>query len=108
MELVIIESPYAGDVEQNLAYLKECQRDSIRRGEAHFASHRMYTNALDDSVELEREIGLRTGYAWMRAADRVAVYIDFGLSDGMKRAITEALKMKIPVEFRRLERKVAA
>jgi hypothetical protein len=40
---VILESPYAGHVHRNKAYLQLCIRDCIARGEAAFASHQMYT-----------------------------------------------------------------
>ena len=31
--LVILESPYAGDVPANVAYARACLRDSLMRGE---------------------------------------------------------------------------
>ena len=34
MRLVILESPYAGDIERNVAYARACLRDSLLRGEA--------------------------------------------------------------------------
>ena len=39
MRLVIIESPYEGDVETNLRYLRACMADCLHRNEAPFASH---------------------------------------------------------------------
>ena len=39
MKLVILESPYAGDVEANVEYARACVRDSLSRGEAPIASH---------------------------------------------------------------------
>ena len=39
---VVIESPYAGDVKRNRAYLKACLRDSLARGEFPFASHAVF------------------------------------------------------------------
>jgi hypothetical protein len=91
--LVIIESPYAGHVEENLRYLRRCLRDSILRGEAPFASHGLYTQpgVLDDTVPAERELGITSGYAWWRSADRIAFYVDRGMSSGMWRAIELAV-----------------
>lgn len=96
MKLVIIESPYAGDIPRNLLYLRSCIRDCINRGESPYASHRMLTDALDDNNSLEREIGIQAGLAWRRAwfldeqsrLVRVApvFYVDVGWSDGMRRA----------------------
>lgn len=43
MRLVILESPYAGNIEKNVAYARACVRDSLSRGEAPIASHLLYT-----------------------------------------------------------------
>lgn len=40
---VIIESPFAGEVEENIKYARQCLRDSILRGEVPFVSHLLYT-----------------------------------------------------------------
>ena len=37
--LVIIESPYMGNVKSNVAYARKCMSDSLLRGESPFASH---------------------------------------------------------------------
>src|SRR5215475_13435184 len=93
MRRVILESPYSGDVEANLAYARECIRDSLLRGEAPIASHLLYTQPgiLDDNVPEERMLGIRAGHAWIdHAADAVVVYIDRGVSKGMKQGIAAA------------------
>lgn len=57
---VIIESPYAGDVDANLTYLRACLRDCLLRGEAPFASHGLYAQpgVLDDAIpQIYRELG---------------------------------------------------
>ena len=46
MRFVIVESPYAGDVAANVEYARAAVADCLRRGEAPFASHLLYT--LDD------------------------------------------------------------
>lgn len=87
--IVIIESPYAGDVELNVAYARACVRDSLQRGEAPFASHLLYTQpgVLRDEVPEERELGITSGFEFRRIADIIAVYHDLGISSGMRRAI---------------------
>jgi hypothetical protein len=104
MKLVVIESPYAGDVERNLRYLRACLRDSLLRGEAPFASHGLYTQAgvLDDAVEAERARGMSAGWAWMRASSLVAVYTDLGISGGMAAGIAAADRAGVRVEYRSL------
>ena len=86
MKLVIIESPYAGDVERNLRYLDTCIRHCIARNESPYASHKMLTTALDDRDPAQRAIGIETGLAWRRRADERLFYVDLGWSTGMKAA----------------------
>ena len=104
MRLVILESPYAGDVEANVAYARACLRHSLARGEAPFASHLLYTQpgVLRDNVVAERQQGVEAGLAWGRRAAATVVYTDRGISPGMKRGIAEAQAAGRPVEYRTL------
>lgn len=99
---VILESPYAGDVERNVAYAKACMRDCLARGEAPFASHLLYTQVLDDTKPEERTLGLLLAAAWGPKADATVVYVDLGVSHGMKLGIYGAERDGIPVEYRTL------
>jgi len=74
--LVIIESPYSGDVVRNTEYARACLLDSLRRGEAPIASHLLHTQVLDDMRPDEREIGIEAGLAWYRVAEKCVVYED--------------------------------
>lgn len=105
MKLVIIESPYAGDIEANRAYARRAMRDSVMRGEAPLASHLLYTQpgVLDDGIEAERDLGIEAGLAWGRHAELTAVYADLGISNGMRRGILRATDEGRPVEYRRLD-----
>lgn len=102
MKLVIIESPYAGNIEQNTEYARACVRDSLERGEAPIASHLLYTQPgiLRDEIAKERWWGINAGLAWCRVAELTAVYADNGISDGMKDGIKAAKKAGVPVEHR--------
>lgn len=84
---VQIESPYAGDVEANTAYARACLLDSLRRGEAPFASHLLYTQVLDDLRPEDRNLGMDAGFAYLLRADLVAFYVDRGMSRGMLAAL---------------------
>lgn len=99
---VIIESPYAGDVDRNLRYLRAAMRDCLLRGEAPFASHALYTQpgVLDDDMPLEREMGIHAGFAWRAAAMKTVVYTDLGVSIGMQRGIDAAAAMGHVIEYR--------
>src|SRR4051812_41758491 len=104
MRLVIVESPYAGDVELNVRYARAVMRDCIQRGESPFASHLLYTQAgvLNDEDPAERDLGIRAGFAWRRAAHATVVYTDLGISGGMKLGIEHSLAVGCPVEYREL------
>ena len=102
MKLVAIESPYSGDVEGNAKFARACMLDSLRRGEAPLASHLLYTQVLDDLQPVEREMGMRAGWAWNAHAEKVVVYVDRGVSLGMRRGIDSAVKRGIKIEYRTL------
>lgn len=99
---VLIESPFAGDWPQNLAYARRAVADSLSRGEAPFASHLLYTQPgiLDDNDPAERAQGIEAGLEWGRAAALTAVYVDLGVSPGMREGILRADAQGRPVEFR--------
>lgn len=105
MRLVILESPFAGDVEANIEYARACVRDSLLRGEAPIASHLLYTQpgVLNDDVPEERAQGIDAGLAWRAVANASVVYADRGISKGMEYGIAAAEAAGIPVEVRYLE-----
>ncbi|ANA85617.1 nucleoside deoxyribosyltransferase [Gordonia phage Goib] len=103
MKLVVIESPFAGDQERNVRYGRAAMLDSLRRGEAPYASHLIYPQVLDDTNRAERIQGMAAGFAWGVQADLVAVYCDLGVSEGMRHGIEEAEKRGTPVEYRDLK-----
>ncbi|MDB4306037.1 hypothetical protein N9980_00560 [bacterium] len=99
----IIESPYAGDTEKNVAYARECMRDSLLRGEAPYASHLLYTQAgiLDDLIPSERDMGIQAGFAWKHTAGVVSVfYKDLGMSEGMQQAFDYCVEYNLPYSVR--------
>jgi hypothetical protein len=110
MGRVILESPYAGDVDQNVAYARACIRDCLQRGEAPIASHLLFTQpgVLRDEMPEERALGIAAGLAWLPVAETLVAYIDRGISPGMAAAIELAERAGIPVERRSLLAKGAA
>lgn len=106
--LVIIESPYGGDIERNTEYARVCLLDSLRRGEAPIASHLLHTQVLDDMRPDERELGIEAGLAWYRVAEKCVVYGDRGISGGMIEGIERAKRFGVLVEFRNIEASAAA
>ena len=109
MRLVVIESPYAGDIDRNLAYLRACMADCLMCGEAPFASHALYTQpgVLRDELPDERRLGIRAGLFWGDRADLRVVYEDLGITRGMQEGIRRADAIGQRIEFRRLRREWA-
>lgn len=102
MRRVMLESPYAGKIKRHIAYAFACAKDCLKRGEAPFASHLLYTLILDDTVANEREWGIQSGFAWRNASEASVVYTDFGITRGMRYGIEQAEKEGHPVEYRKL------
>jgi hypothetical protein len=105
MKRVILESPYAGSIERNLAYARACVRDCLTRGEAPIASHLLFTQPgiLRDGIPKDRELGIDAGLAWLEVADAMVLYIDRGMSPGMNDAMRAAQRIGVPTELRCLE-----
>lgn len=104
MRLVIVESPFAGDVGANMAYGRACLKDCLARGEAPFASHLLYTQegVLDDDKPEERVHGIEAGLAWAERAEVTIVYTDLGVSKGMEQGIKHAEICGRPIEYRNI------
>lgn len=94
MKRVILESPYAGDVETNIKYARLCVKHSLSLGESPIASHLLYTQdgILDDNIPDERMQGINAGLAWKEVADLQVFYVDYGISKGMQYAMDYAKK----------------
>lgn len=105
MKLTIIESRYAGEVEENVRYARMCVADSLKRGESPVAFHLLHTmdGILNDDDPAQRKWGISAGLEWTRVADQVAVYTDRGISSGMKLGIQRAEELGIPIVYRTLE-----
>lgn len=104
MRLVILESPFAGDIEENVSYAKKCVLDCLLRGEAPIASHLLFTQPgiLRDEIPEDRKLGIEAGHQWMRVADAIVVYTDRGISTGMSKGIVRAEEEGRKVEYREL------
>jgi hypothetical protein len=110
MRLVILESPYAGDIDRNVEYARKCVRECLLRGEAPIASHLLYTQPgiLRDEIPAERQHGMDAGLAWRRVADATVVYTDLGISRGMQYGIEAASAAGVKVEYRKLDESLTA
>jgi len=107
MKKVIIESPYAGDIERNIKYARACLKDSLNRNEAPLASHLLYTQdgVLDDGIKAERMQGINAGLAWLEVVNLHVFYIDYGMSKGMEYARSFSMGSGVQLEFRKIGKK---
>lgn len=105
---VCVESPFRGASEgeytRNTYYADAALLDSLSRDEAPFLGHLLYPRVLDDTSDDDRRRGMKADIAWLRGSELVAVYIDLGVSGGMKEAIALASKLKLPIVERSIPR----
>lgn len=107
MKRVVIESPFGGtdeEVRRNIKYARACITDSLKRGEAPYASHLFFTQPgiLDENIPEERKLGINAGFEITRDFDLTAVYCDLGKSKGMLYGIEKAAFYNRPIEERYL------
>lgn len=104
---VILETPYRAKNKEELArhkrYARACMLDCLRKNESPIASHLLYTQVLDDNDRVDRDLGIRAGFAWRMRAEMTVVYLDLGVTEGMQRGIDHAQKCNSTVEYRRLK-----
>jgi len=106
---VILESPLSAvtraAIEFNKDYAKRAMRDSLKRGEAPFASHLLFDQPglLDELKGSDRILGMAAGQAWYPVAEKIVVYEDYGISPGMQAGIDFGVKLNLPVEYRRID-----
>lgn len=99
--LVVIETPYAGDVKLNNEYTKLCLRDSmINHSENPQALHLIYTKVIDDTIPEQRNIGITKSFDVHKAASKKIYYLDRGFSRGMEDGLVHAINEGVDIEFR--------
>lgn len=105
MKKVIVESPFAGEVDRNVMYTRMCLHDClVNYRESPLASHLLYTQEfiLDDDIPSERQLGIRAGLDWGAMAEASIIYVDLGISTGMAFGVRDARDMNRSRELRRL------
>jgi len=81
--VVSIESPFSGQVNRNLRYLAWCVFDSFMlRGETPIASHALLPLAIPED-ESGRALG-KEYHTELLALGRPVLYVDLGISSGMR------------------------
>lgn len=103
--IVVVESPFSGNVELNVRYARAAVRQCIKAGTVPLASHLLYTQPgiLDDNDPAERTLGIQLGFEARRLAAKTLVFTDLGISAGMMQGVADAERRGCPVEFCRVE-----
>lgn len=96
MKLIYVASPYAGDVEKNIAFAKRACHHAMEQGHAFFAPHLLYPQMLNDADPTERQAGLFMGLTMLSRCDELWCYGD-RISHGMHLEIEEADRLGIPI-----------
>ena len=95
---VYIASRYAGNIEENTAAARRYCRFAVDKRKIPIASHLLYPQFLDDSVEAERELGLLFGLALLKLCSEVWCFGE-EKSPGMKQEIDEAKRLKKRIRY---------
>ena len=97
-KLIYIASPYAGEIEKNVAFAKSACRFAIDQGYIPIAVHLLYPQMLDDSEPAEREIGLRLGHGVLERCDELWMCGN-RTSQGMAAELEIARSLNIAVRY---------
>ena len=87
--IVYICSPYAGDIEQNVAAAQRYCRYAVNAGYIPIAPHLLFPQFLNDADPNERQLGLFFGNALMSKCSEVWVFGSH-ISAGMQAEISRA------------------
>lgn len=105
--LVVLESPYAGNIATHIQYAQRAMHDClVNRREYPIASHLLYPqpHILDDQIPHQRQLGIQAGLAWAQYAQQTVVYVDYGISPGTQQGIDDAIAHNRPVTYRYIKR----
>lgn len=100
IQKIYICSPLRGNIDDNINKAKEYCKFVVAKMKAMpVCPHIYFTQFLDDNNELEREIGMDFGLRLLSECDRVIVFDNNGISEGMKKEIELANSINIPVGY---------
>ena len=95
--IVYICSPYAGDIEANVAAVRRYSRFALDEGYIPIAPHLLFPQFLNDNDMIEREMGIHFGNVLMSHCAEVWVfgeYISSGMSAEIERAKRKGYKLR--------------
>lgn len=99
MRKIYVISPYAGDVEKNVANALGYCKYVMERGYMPLASHLYFTQMTNDNIPEERKQGLEMGLELLSLCDEAWVFYDNRISSGMAGEIARAKELAIPITY---------
>jgi hypothetical protein len=108
---VVIETPYSGNIEENVKYCWLCMHDSyFNHGEAPVATHLLWTQLSPENhivqhvpdTEEGRKRAMQRCKELRKKIGKVVFYCDLGMSRGMTQAKQEAEEAGIEIEYRNI------
>lgn len=96
--IVYICSPYAGDIEANVAAARRYSRFAVKTGFIPIAPHLLFPQFLNDSDPNERKLGLFLGNVLMSKCSEVWVFGE-RISTGMEAEINQAKSKHYPLRY---------
>lgn len=96
-KVVYICSPYSGDVARNKQYARELTKFAIECNLIPITPHLYLTEALDDRIPEQRELGLTVGLKLLDSCNALLFGSDYGISKGMQGEISKARVLGLPI-----------
>ncbi len=90
------QEDYEREISANIRKAIDACRYAIREGYLPYAPHLYFTLFMDDSDDVEREMGMLLGLSWLAQCDELWV-IGRTVSDGMMKEIEQAEKWGIKI-----------
>ncbi|RGC79761.1 DUF4406 domain-containing protein [Hungatella hathewayi] len=98
LPLVYVCSPYAGDVENNVANAKKYSRFAVENNAIPVTPHLLYPQFMDDGNEQEREKAMHFNYVLLGKCSELWVFGGV-ISRGMFREINVAKKRRMKIRW---------
>ena len=90
------QEDYEREISENIRKAIDACRYAIREGYLPYAPHLYFTLFMEDSDDVEREMGMLLGLSWLAQCDELWV-IGRTVSDGMMKEIEQAEKWGIKI-----------
>lgn len=96
--IVYICSPYAGDIEKNVAAAQRYSRFAVDSGYLPIAPHLLFPQFMNDSIPQERQLAMFFGNALMSKCAELWVFGDT-ISTGMEAEIARAKRKNYTIRY---------